>query len=993
MPTQSNASEIETLRFVTIRKAEGADTATILQNSLHSYDAWQHDNIDIWERLNDITDNVPDEYQVLSAQVTAIRSEGQVCLDVAEVEGRYYGFRKIYSWLLAQDIPSLTPAMLQAKVQEVTGQTVAAFNSSSEIPKVRAWDTLIVESIRQTSANLGAAIMEVLRVYNVMLQINNPNFNYAVAEALRIPFVLPFAIFPFKRSLAQQPSGSSTRADEARQKVNALQTKITNLRAAISDINKVNSSLLEGIKYEYESYPGIGPVDADWQGPQQAAPVALNGYWNVGLRDMLQQETLQAAGEVVPAVNNNYRASFVADALQRELNENIEALSRYARLTDKVVNVNGIIINVDNDIDRLMEVTPAVISPLDVYPAMPKVEPVGIADYKKVVQKLVCYQPGEIAHIENVMKTEHKNRSTRELNQQETITFTSTETETEDIKDLQTTDRFELQRETQKVVEQDTATKAGVNFSAQYGVMHLEGGVSFAMNTSRQEAEKSATDYARSVTERAVHRVLTRTRDEKSVRIFHEFEEKNDHGFDNSAGADHVVGIFRWVDKVYECKVVNYGKRMMFSFMVPEPAAFHIYANTQKAPEGLSITKPRHPKNEGINPGDGYIYLKSASDLNETNYLLWASAYGASDVAPYPQFQKVVSKSFFVNAANGNNESTGGMEDIALPDGYKAKRGWIRSFMGAATNDYSNMKVLLGRNEMYEMKNHNPDKPSLQPLNDEEGSVPLNYVGYQTASYGFNIEIECEVTEQWKLKWKVGTYDTIMAAFQQRQLEYEEALAKMKNEAGVYISGTNPARLREIERTELKKGSIQLLNDEYYFNRFDAAYNPLLSQENDFGDGTDYPWFKNGEAINDGTHAQFFETAFEWDIMSYVFHPYFWAKKKRWVSLYKTEDADATFTDFLQAGYAQVLVPVRPGFEDMIIYFCQTGRIWLGNAKPPLNATQYRDLMIDVQKEPENVDDDTVEKWTLRVPTNLVILQNSASGVTGDGLPCDPLGI
>ena len=74
---------------------------------------------------------------------------------------------------------------------------------------------------------------------------------------------------------------------------------------------------------------------------------------------------------------------------------------------------------------------------------------------------------------------------------------------------------------------------------------------------------------------------MTSTREERSTRTIDEFIETNLHRLQAPDG--HVVGLYRWVDKIYQAKVVNYGKRLMFEFLVPEPAAFHLYAQTEMA--------------------------------------------------------------------------------------------------------------------------------------------------------------------------------------------------------------------------------------------------------------------------------------------------------------------------------------------------------------------------------------------------------------------------
>ena len=62
-------------------------------------------------------------------------------------------------------------------------------------------------------------------------------------------------------------------------------------------------------------------------------------------------------------------------------------------------------------------------------------------------------------------------------------------------------------------------------------------------------------------------------------------------------------------------------------------------------------------------------------------------------------------------------------------------------------------------------------------------------------------------------------------------------------------------------------------------------------------------------------YIRFFEQAIEWDHLSYLFYPYFWGRKKTWVEKLVTDEPDARFAAFLQAGAARVILPVRRGYE------------------------------------------------------------------------------
>ena len=81
------------------------------------------------------------------------------------------------------------------------------------------------------------------------------------------------------------------------------------------------------------------------------------------------------------------------------------------------------------------------------------------------------------------------------------------------------------------------------------------------------------------------------------------FTEEAMHELDNrQAGAKKLRGIYQWVDKKYKARILNYGKRLLFDVVVPEPAAFLI-ESLKKAvqPESFQLMKPLEPQ---IDPSD-----------------------------------------------------------------------------------------------------------------------------------------------------------------------------------------------------------------------------------------------------------------------------------------------------------------------------------------------------------------------------------------------------
>lgn len=220
------------------------------------------------------------------------------------------------------------------------------------------------------------------------------------------------------------------------------------------------------------------------------------------------------------------------------------------------------------------------------------VEPVGVADLLIVRQELKCYEAREIAHIENILQGEYKSREHRRATTTEELVVTETETETEDEREHETTDRFEMQRETAETIKNDASVEAGLRVSGSYGMaVEFESHINGAMSQSRERSTRQASEHAREVSSRSASRVTERFKRTELRRLVREVEEKNAHKIDNRGGNGHVSGIYQWVEKTYEAQIWNYGLRTMYDFTVPEPAAFLIEALANEQPEG-SLEKP-----------------------------------------------------------------------------------------------------------------------------------------------------------------------------------------------------------------------------------------------------------------------------------------------------------------------------------------------------------------------------------------------------------------
>ncbi len=605
---------------------------------------------------------------------------------------------------------------------------------------------------------------------------------------------------------------------------------------------------------------------------------------------------------------------------------------------------------------------------------------VGIADYRKVEQSVCCYVPGEVSHIENIMAREYKERSTRRLRRSEDTTTTEQTTETESLTDTTSTDRFEMQQQTAKAISESTSI--GVNASVSYSGPMIQAtlGGNYAHNTSTQESNNLALSFSKDITQKASEKIVQKVRKERILKIIDEFEEQNKHGYDNREGDVHISGVYRWIDKIYKNQVYNYGKRLMYEFMIPQPAVFHQVAMVN-SPVESSVTllqKPVDPRTFA-----GTLNLKDYKSINENTMAYWAALYNC-DVEVYPQQTLGINKSFNLTQKDTGGNQNGALSDkIALPDGYRAvnavanfcfffqpsKKEWTHAVatVGDKSTPYLTNDIAGGRYYLYF------DRPI-----DKEVGVSIE--SGDLAAISLNVLLNCERTDEHYKEWQIKTFNLILEAYEKKLAEYNKLLAD--TQITQTSRDTNPGFYRQIENTVLRKNCITYL-----------VTHDKMGQKFYTEGGTTVTQPTNTQALEDySALVKFIEQAFEWEIMSYTFYPFYWASKADWQKAYQQESDDPIFRAFLQSGMARAIVTVRPGFEEAVMYYMTTGKIWNGGQVPTIGDDLYLSIVEELKHPTYYVE----ETWETRVPTTLTVIQSGGIGLEADGLPCscgDPTGI
>jgi hypothetical protein len=589
------------------------------------------------------------------------------------------------------------------------------------------------------------------------------------------------------------------------------------------------------------------------------------------------------------------------------------------------------------------------------------IRPAGIADLLIVQDRLIGYERAELSYIETVMKGEKKERVHRKLDRTYDSISSTSETAEESTRDTQTTNRSEMVTETQQTLNTEMAISTGIQISASFGpVVSTDTSIDASYGTSEENSTAASNTLAQDIVDRSATKITQKTIETVVQRRLSETEETNTHSLENQTNL-HTNGIYRWLEQVWEAQIVNYGKRLMIEIMVPEPAALW-----RKASRGVSerVSVPPPPPIDNLKP----------SEIDETSYLNLVKRYGAVGVNPPPALEVTAAKVFEFQEREHVKELKKDEFAVQTKLGMaQIPTGYVSTKVGAGFSAMSwpevsgKVNINVGHREFTL-----PGDETAFDLKGLEGAVDIGIVFKNFAAGIVNVNIWCERTPALYEAWQLDTYQKLLDA-QQRDMDAHLA-DKTKTETTAENDQVNrPAEAKRIiERDELRRSSLCILMNQD-LSGLDAVSTPPAPNVP--------PVIDNAEALREGSRVLFYENAFDWAQMTYVFYPYFWGRQEYWFNVLEYTDPDPVFESFLKAGFARVQIPVRPGFEQAVLFYMQTGDIWYGGSAPVIGDPLYVPISTEIAESKDQPIDKATpygEPWTYTIPTSLVLLEDNA---------------
>jgi hypothetical protein len=340
----------------------------------------------------------------------------------------------------------------------------------------------------------------------------------------------------------------------------------------------------------------------------------------------------------------------------------------------------------------------------------------------------------------------------------------------------------------------------------------------------------------------------------------------------------------------------------MIEFYIPEP--------------GMSLLQKQVAMENSDYPDPGPFTLR-IEDIDEETYTYLASKYGTGELETPPQKNLSTSfswKSSVEEGAEGYGEETAeGV--ISIPKGYYA--GVLYYSFASFSNDnyslsYCNVSLAVGGLSIVNSRLKNITEIidlSRFSIHSEEGiAVSIRVSQHWDKTATVNLRLNNNRTEEFFEAWKLRIFHRC----KQKHDELKSIYLRKKEEAA-FIDQSKAIGRSELEnfqtiQNELKKWCIKALRGESFDFNDTVLYNSLMESD---------PF----AALQTQPYIWFHENSFEWKNMVYLFYPYFWGNRNQWRDKIAISENDILFQEFLQAGYAKVIVPVNPDAEALVLRY------------------------------------------------------------------------
>ncbi len=609
----------------------------------------------------------------------------------------------------------------------------------------------------------------------------------------------------------------------------------------------------------------------------------------------------------------------------------------------------------------------------------------GAAELQVLRHRLNRYEPGELAHIENLMPGEQRQ-------QEQTQRFEHKNAQLEETRLDLDTSQYHGQSGTSDLDNRilsnpgQELTRNFAKLNNKYGsdglTQTITGGWSDTLSPA-EDTRSSVRHRAMDMLNKAAKMVSKQVKALRYRSLEAELISRQQCRQTNENRDRPLIGMYRWIDQVFAISLQSMGQRLFLEFVLSAPADGLI--EREGALHGVDLTPPPPPV---VKAGTGERTLKPC-DITRDNYRGFLEMYGVKK-GPFPPPQ------IRLFSAALSQDPPHNADSIEIPPDYSTKSARISFAVtleepARPQGGKGGLAIMIGPSQKTVDLKSAPVSgtfdleftwPSLgdtgeSSLPEKEGSTlkqgfagsartrlfvaVLAPAGYR---YCVNIIVQTSCSDAGKVfgSWQHQIWRRVMTG-------YERELKNRKNTLENLLIGSSPLeRLGALERETLKKKAIECL------------VNTWLNRPGVVKETTGW----KEDAMNFRL-VPFFSGALAWPDMSFTYYPTFFGPDALDRPFLYVREPSASamddFTAFLRAGSARLVVPVRPGYDRALLYFLSSrGCFWFGSAD--LTPVWDRDVdLVNQLKTQDPVPEPETAAWEVRVATPMIRLQD------GDQLP------
>lgn len=615
-----------------------------------------------------------------------------------------------------------------------------------------------------------------------------------------------------------------------------------------------------------------------------------------------------------------------------------------------------------------------------------------VGDLFQAKQELVRYELGEIASINNLLAGSYLKMKSFHEEQIESTLYEEEEFESEKSTKSSQSSQQMMSEVSRSKLDQSNSFSAGGEISGSYGTIKASAYADFNNNKSKQQSKETAKEIANQVVNESEEKVRERRLRQAFSRNLEIIRKEEEYGFDNRGGG-HVVGVKCFVNEIHKVTLLNHNKHLFSTIMLAHPSeGYKKYLDKNNLDAtSQSISNPVKPliinkkKLEIDNKKDEDVELK-LNDINLDSWQKLAFHFGvASEDLPIPpvKVQKSVTAHQYYGRPGGDGDSAILKLEFEIPEDYKPLKliygygRWVDSSGGTETAD-----LILPGITKYNIIPQGGFGSGFVELKDTEISslvqqnkLNLSLKISKSLIVDFTSSITCEkiITNLDIETWQLDFYNALKNA--QNSNQEESPMAFLENlGVGKVDFKNNPTLAKKFIKNELQRCVLQQV--------FGSDLNGLSVLDRTTIKELEYPNCDLEKLNKLSPLLAYLNSVFDFDKMTYRFLSNYLGAKWNREEIY-ADTPVGPLKDFMEASFAEMILPVARGMEHRFRYFMLTnGMIFEGEDVPVIDDEVSLSVLDDLSDDPSLLKEDDesiiVSTSEIKLPSPHIMLMKDA---------------